>query len=101
MAHAASGKKGTHLFPEARGSARRVFRGTRKGSRDTRLSNHSNFAVACNLFARSGVKTRKGDDMRKLPYRIAYSACACLALFVALQARGAPSAQDPVEAVWR
>lgn len=39
--------------------------------------------------------------MRKLPYRIAYSACAWLALLVALQARGAPAAQDPVEAVWR
>lgn len=39
--------------------------------------------------------------MRNLPYRIARSACVCVALFAALQAQAAPSMQDPVEAVWK
>lgn len=39
--------------------------------------------------------------MRNLPYRIARSACVCLALFAVFQAQGAPSMQDSVEAVWK
>lgn len=39
--------------------------------------------------------------MRNLPYRIAYTACACVALFAALAAQGAELTQDPVEAIWK
>jgi len=39
--------------------------------------------------------------MRRLPDRIAFSACACLALFCVATAHGAELMQNPVEAVWR
>lgn len=39
--------------------------------------------------------------MRNLPYRIARSACVCVALFAVFQAQGAEPTQDPVEAVWK
>src|SRR6186713_571282 len=39
--------------------------------------------------------------MHNLPYRIARSACVCVAFFAVFQAQAAPPTQDPVEAVWK